>query len=938
MSLCVSRLIWYYPTLSILRECLMRPGLIIVSCAILIAFAACNEVPVRNLNNSYSIQMQALRDKGTPAKIDILWVVDDSSSMCQEQQNLASSFKTFLDVFQNYTAIDMRLAVTTTNVCPQGMRGGVRGKFLYQPATTLSPECMERREFPCVAVSEGQTDLCSRMNDVQNPENWVCEPGPTGSAYVCDVPPEVGINDGHEGDVLFAYSSRCRYECDPYNKTTECAEVFGMPEPCAEGGAVCKGNCNFANCMAEDAFEGFSDCPGRCRGRECVEVCAELTGYQADCESRCAASGADCLSVCNSVEKEPMCDAVCDVDAGCGEMCISYLGEAEEATCAQMCNATSVAECMSVCETDTAGGEFLCTVVCEPSYSCQNQCIAQFGDAAYRCQCPGGDCGKVGCVLPPITSFCPGYKGLDKNQKPVWAGPTVLDRQVADYYAIEWIKGNWIAPPGWDQNWKTLPTDSSDESVEARRILTDKVFEHLFTCMATVGTGQDQAVCGNQEQGLRAAWMALDTEGENAEQARNFLREDAYLLIVVVTDEDDCSAPEFFNEQTGKWASYYNSFDGSAADEAQFNKPCSCARDENGCLASGECDYSKCLTNGNFDRHKCQLYSPSSMVNKLRSLKSDPAQVVFASIAGDAIPGSETSPVSDVDLIHERFYECRCGNTSSLASGYNYICASNFGKAEWGKRYSDVADAFGTQYGQFSNICSDEGVGPSLKRIAELVVPLLAQVCLPRPLEWSCQGQCEAIFVDSSSCAEVCAAENCLEQCDQTFQGKPGCAEVCRASEFIEIYQYDRDGNCARPLVDGKCQPLKMITEENPNGDFRLVKNAPACPTFDATMGERPENAIQFKEPLGYTDKLEIVYSAFGDFCFDRCYRFFNQAGDDKFCMDICGDETEVCVDKCLKSDQPRYCSYVCNVSVDDCLSICQANELSDCTSKCELP
>lgn len=914
----------------------MRLRLTIVSCAILAVFAACNEVPVRNLTNSYSIQMQALRDKGTPAKLDILWVVDDSTSMCQEQQNLASSFKTFLDVFQAYTAIDMRLAVTTTNVCPQGVAGGVRGNFVYQPATVLSPECLERRVYPCISPSAGQTDPCSRMKNVENPENWVCEPGPIGDAYVCDVPASVGINDGYEGDVLFAYSSRCRYACDPYNETTECAEVFGMPDACAEGGDVCDGGCNFGSCMSETGFDGFSDCPARCRGRECVEVCVELSGNQADCESRCAAAAGECLDVCNDLEKAPMCDAVCDVESGCGEKCLTYFGETEESTCGQMCNSTTVEACMSVCEADTEGGEFLCTLACEPSYSCQNQCIAQFGDSGYRCQCPGGDCGKVGCVLPPITQYCPGYKGKDKNGNAIWSGPTVLDKAVADYYAVEWIKGNWIAPPSWDSDWKTLPTDDSDEAVEARGILTEKVFEHLFTCMATVGT--NQTVCGGQEQGLRAAWLALDTEGENAEQAKNFLREDAYLLIVVVSDEDDCSAPEFYNETTKKWQNFYLSFDGSAGDEFEFNKPCSCARDENGCLATGECDYSKCLTNGNFDRRKCQLYSTSTMVNKLRSLKPDPAQVVFASIAGDAVPKSETSPGTDVDLIHERFFECRCGNTSSLASSYNYICASSFGKAEFGKRYMDVTSSFGGEYGAFSNICADEGVGPALESIASLVVPLLAQVCLPRPLDWSCQGQCESIFLESAKCAEVCAAEDCLTQCDTTFEGRPGCAEVCRASEFIEVYQYDRDGQCARPLVDGKCLPLEMITDENPDGDFRLVRNAPSCPTFDVTMGERTENAIQFKEPLGYTDKLEIVYRAAGNFCFDRCYRFFNQAGDDDFCMDICGGETNVCVEKCLKSDQPRYCSYVCNVSVDDCLGICQTLELSDCTSKCELP
>ena len=74
----------------------MRLRVTFVSCAILLVFAACNEIPVTDLNESYSVQVQVLRDKGKPAKLDVLWVVDDSTSMCQEQQSLADSFKAFL--------------------------------------------------------------------------------------------------------------------------------------------------------------------------------------------------------------------------------------------------------------------------------------------------------------------------------------------------------------------------------------------------------------------------------------------------------------------------------------------------------------------------------------------------------------------------------------------------------------------------------------------------------------------------------------------------------------------------------------------------------------------------------------------------------------------------------------------------------------------------
>src|SRR4051812_41364819 len=52
-------------------------------------------------------------------KMDIVFVVDDSGSMSEEQSNLAQNFPMFASVLQNYVNsdgqhIDFRIAVTTT--------------------------------------------------------------------------------------------------------------------------------------------------------------------------------------------------------------------------------------------------------------------------------------------------------------------------------------------------------------------------------------------------------------------------------------------------------------------------------------------------------------------------------------------------------------------------------------------------------------------------------------------------------------------------------------------------------------------------------------------------------------------------------------------------------------------------------------------------------
>ncbi len=72
----------------------------------------------------------------------------------------------------------------------------------------------------------------------------------------------------------------------------------------------------------------------------------------------------------------------------------------------------------------------------------------------------------------------------------------------------------------------------------------------VFSCMASLGTEG----CGfeHQLQSMRVALAASDPASGLAPGNRNFLREDAYLGIVILSDEDDCSGePEasFYQDQ-----------------------------------------------------------------------------------------------------------------------------------------------------------------------------------------------------------------------------------------------------------------------------------------------------------------------------------------------------------------------------------------------------
>ena len=69
------------------------------------------------------------------AKLDVLWVVDDSGSMESRQANLARNFHAFIDVFAK-SATDFRIAITTTDILDN--QGRLRGTpAILTPATVL---------------------------------------------------------------------------------------------------------------------------------------------------------------------------------------------------------------------------------------------------------------------------------------------------------------------------------------------------------------------------------------------------------------------------------------------------------------------------------------------------------------------------------------------------------------------------------------------------------------------------------------------------------------------------------------------------------------------------------------------------------------------------------------------------------------------------------
>ena len=778
-----------------------------VALAVVLVASACNEVPVRNLTSSYEIQVQEMREKGKPAKLDIVWVVDDSPSMCQEQQSLASSFTRFLQIFQKYTAIDMRLAVTTTNVCAKDKPNAIRGKFVYQPASdgSISPECVEKRVVPCT-----DNNQCTGNKNLPDAKNWECESKPAAYLYSCDKPASMGGDsvDKHPGDVLFVVNSMCRYTCDRETAPAACGQIFGSMLDGTKplGQQACDSVCAGGNCSADACTSN-----------------PLLVGPSGD-------AAADCGDVCAS-------------DWTCVKKCDTFLHD--QGRCATVCAAT---DCYNTCVfagTDTKNyadkmfphQDFLCSLACENQYSCNDQCIAEFGKDTYRCLYPGGDKTRAGCLLPPATAYCPanGPKWLDKGDFNCCLDPQSAkctdhknDDSITCTYFKNWKSGDWAGNPDW-----------KDFSI-APELVYERVFETLFACMATVGTGQ--APCGNQEQGLLAAWMSLDPNGENAAQAKAFLRPDAYLLIVVISDEDDCSTTSTIS--------------------AEKYGACACLADTEGCTPDGTCGHAP-----------GPLYPTSTFINNLKTLKDAPAMVVFASIVGDVIPGSETSPISDAAAIRQRYYDCKCVDPATAYSPLTYACYSSQGKADLGMRYQTVASAFGATHGQTANICDDRGESGAVESIGNLVVPFVAsRVCLPRPA-WAGETvevrrfrkdtplKASLLVPTTSNVAQDYALQKVEFGCLPIPSGDAVCTDP---KGYCITFQSDCLKACsANP-------PPTTTCEDTCAAAFQDCKRICGC-RGDCEYGDsacktacdpRPENAVVLTMPLEADEAIDVRYRA----------------------------------------------------------------------------
>jgi hypothetical protein len=76
---------------------------------------ACNEHPVSFARATGAIEIIVPETRGTAEKLDILWMIDNSGSMCQEQKFLRDNFERFIEVLGDVN-LDFHIGVVTTHM------------------------------------------------------------------------------------------------------------------------------------------------------------------------------------------------------------------------------------------------------------------------------------------------------------------------------------------------------------------------------------------------------------------------------------------------------------------------------------------------------------------------------------------------------------------------------------------------------------------------------------------------------------------------------------------------------------------------------------------------------------------------------------------------------------------------------------------------------
>lgn len=284
---------------------------------------------------------------------------------------------------------------------------------------------------------------------------------------------------------------------------------------------------------------------------------------------------------------------------------------------------------------------------------------------------------------------------------------------------------------GLTDNW--IENIALEDGVSRQTNYTNTLTE-TFSCIARIG---DQG-CGF-EQPLEAMRRALN--GTNA-QNEGFLRPNAKLAVILITDEDDCSVEDVSLFDTSAALDTADSDLGFLESFRCFEFGVQC--DPNSPRSLGPRENCVPRTNSPY------LHDVSEYVNFLRSLKSDPGDVIVAGIIGN--------PTNvEVDLKDDKPH-------------LKESCESPSGKAAPAIRLSAFLDSFPNR-NTTTTICSSD-LSDALTQIASDIVGGL-DACLDGDLRLTDEGEPICTVADVLRRHQDNEVETVVARCDASRSNIP---------------------------------------------------------------------------------------------------------------------------------------------------------------------
>lgn len=319
-------------------------------------------------------------------------------------------------------------------------------------------------------------------------------------------------------------------------------------------------------------------------------------------------------------------------------------------------------------------------------------------------------------------------------------------------------------------------------------LMPGRTLEQVFSCMATRGSKG----CGFEHQ-LQAASVALNPRPDWNPMNKGFLRDNAYLAIVLLTDEDDCSGPD----NAGAF------FGGAPPAGFVDNARCAAA----GHLCNGApvpgMDFSVPLANCKANPTPNGLLPVDQIVKSIKALKGGrDEKIIIGAIAGWPPAGQEAAAR----------YTLRRGNGGVDLSQTCTVA----GGGTPGLRIRSFVDSF--THGTLQTVCQPDFTG-ALEAIADLIKAVVGSPCITAPLvdtDSKAMGvQPDCVVLDRVTTQFGTADETALPLCSSGL-GKP-CWSLQKADMECPISGFainvDRGGKMPAPGVQ---QVIRCLTCTSP--------------------------------------------------------------------------------------------------------------------------